>query len=723
MARRQGPAALLALLLSVAAAAGPRTREGSRSVELRDLDRPEVARIGFLHTAHKPFGNDKLRAAMRTRVGERFQSRFFRSDLTALENLFRGAGYMSVNIARKSFALDRDGHLEIDLEIDSGALWHVEAVEMEVPPGAGDAGPLRDLLRVRPGEPFLYGDVLEDERQLLTVLNRQGYAHARVHNRLALDAERGRAAVVYEVDPGRRMYFGPIRLVPRGAVGGEASLHTRPGLIGRYLTFEEGQLYDPEQLRRSRNQLSRTGLFRSVALAAPEVTGGDSIQPVEVLLQERKFIHLEANAFLNNTQPGVSANVQHGNWMGRGMRLGLDASAGQPLQGATVYMTERDAMSTGADLTLSAGISDEWSSRRVYADPDDSLQFALLTRNYSILNEMLLFTGADATAVTIAEMEYDYPSVERLIEVAGTLDRRWERGVGTAYEVTLAASWRQARNRPESGRTIATGLEDEALGGAGGPPDSTGGFVDDPFGDSLFDDDPFDNGADGGVLPADVVGVAGSGATGFPYDERGIDVNAAWLRILTDRSKTLNFTLAVQRDTRDSPIAPSRGTLARAAGLYAIQFGGQSTRVLEGDGEVRHYLPLGRGLVWAQAGRLLATASLRRDRALPQSYWQLLGGEGSVRGVERDGIQAVGGGRFSVNVRNELRARAGAFGAVLFWDRGGVWRHGGDAHWSGMIDGYGAGLRYDMGIPFRLDVGWSKDPRSPYGYFSIGQAF
>ena len=41
MARRQGPAALLALLLSVAAAAGPRTREGSRSVELRDLDRPD----------------------------------------------------------------------------------------------------------------------------------------------------------------------------------------------------------------------------------------------------------------------------------------------------------------------------------------------------------------------------------------------------------------------------------------------------------------------------------------------------------------------------------------------------------------------------------------------------------------------------------------------------------------------------------------------------------
>ena len=40
-----------------------------------------------------------------------------------------------------------------------------------------------------------------------------------------------------------------------------------------------------------------------------------------------------------------------------------------------------------------------------------------------------------------------------------------------------------------------------------------------------------------------------------------------------------------------------------------------------------------------------------------------------------------------------------------------------------MTDGYGFGVRYDLGIPLRLDVGWSEDFNSREIYFSIGQAF
>ena len=40
-----------------------------------------------------------------------------------------------------------------------------------------------------------------------------------------------------------------------------------------------------------------------------------------------------------------------------------------------------------------------------------------------------------------------------------------------------------------------------------------------------------------------------------------------------------------------------------------------------------------------------------------------------------------------------------------------------------MVDGYGVGVRYDLGIPFRLDVGWSNGFEERSVYFSIGQAF
>ena len=69
------------------------------------------------------------------------------------------------------------------------------------------------------------------------------------------------------------------------------------------LTFRQGQLFDPHQLRLSRNNLSRTDLFRSVTLSTPAVAPGDSLQPIEISLQERKFIRLEALASFNNTEP------------------------------------------------------------------------------------------------------------------------------------------------------------------------------------------------------------------------------------------------------------------------------------------------------------------------------------------------------------------------------------------------------------------------------------
>ncbi|MFH1566481.1 MAG: BamA/TamA family outer membrane protein [Gemmatimonadota bacterium] len=707
-----------AVLVGAGVAQSPAPASGDRSVELRDLERPKVKRIRFEHLRDKPFAADKLRAAMLTQTGEPFQRRFFRSDLDAIQNLYRGAGYMSVEIPVKSFTLDADGELEIALAIDSGSLWRVERVDVQLLEGDCDIEKLRRQLRVREKESFHYGDVLADERRLLTTLNTQGFALARVRNRLSLDSDHSRATVVYEVRAGRRMYIGPIALVPRGAAGG--ALHTRPGLIRRYLTFSEGQLYDPEKLRRSRTNLSRTDLFRSVTFNTPAVAAGDSVQPVEVMLQERQYIHLEANAFLNNTQPGVSANVQHSNWLGRGTRLGLDASLGQPLQGSTVYLTERNVLDSGADLTVSGGMTDEWSSRRVLADPTDSLQFELLSANDSVLNELVLGFGREVADAYIAASVLEYPSVERVLQFTSSLDRRLERGVRTVYEVTLATSWRNSRNWPQPGKQIRYNALtlDQAGGGAGA--DTSGTFPsDDPFGDDPFGDGPFGDGGTGAVDG----GAGDPGASSFPYDSQRIPVDGPWGEILTDRSKTLNFSLALQRDTRDNQISPRRGTFLRAAGLYAFQFGGQAARVVDGDGEARQYTPLGPHLVWAVAGRLRATASLRQDRALPQTYWQFLGGEGSVRGVKRDGLQAVGGGRLAANLRNELRVQKGAVGVVLFWDRGGVWRNGGDARWASMTNGYGLGFRYDMGIPFRLDMGWSDRYRRRDIYFSIGQAF
>ena len=355
----------------------------------------KVHSIRFVHVPSKRILNKELRAAMQIREGQPFQRRFFLNDLRTLENLYRSAGYMGMEILAKKLEVDGDGKLYITIKIDSKEQWKVDQVQLQLAT-AFDTTALRQLLKIRPGGKFRYGELVQGERELQKFLNRRGYAHARVHNELELDPIAGTAAVVYHVDPGQQVYVGNIQIM--GGRGEEGTkLLTRPGLVQRYLSFREGDLYDPEKLRLSRCALARTDLFRSVTLSTPARARVDSLQPVEIRLQEKKYIQLGANFLLNNTEPRISGNVQHGNWLGRGGRLGLDASLGQPVQGGTLYLTERNLLASGADLTVAAGLTEEWANTEVAANPTDSLQFELLSTNDTTLDDLLLFAGeADA---------------------------------------------------------------------------------------------------------------------------------------------------------------------------------------------------------------------------------------------------------------------------------------------------------------------------------------
>lgn len=653
----------------------PEVKAGSKArtpIAYRDLDDHRVGGLHFEHLHDKPLGNPEIRAAILTRAGTRFRRRYFRSDLTTIVNLYRAAGYMDAQIVSRRFALDNSGHVHIYLRIASGQRWHVSNVEIvrldSVPI---DEGGMHRRLTIAPEGVFRYGLVLEDERKLLTSLNQSGHPQATVQNRVAFDRSRRTATVTFAVKAGPRMVFGSLLVEPD-------TLKTRSSFIEGQLSFAEGDLYDPEHLRRSRSNLARTGLFRSVIFATPSQPEADSVQSVILRLEERPYLHVESRAYISTEDLGLTGNAEHRNFLGRGNRIGVDASLGRPLQGGTLYLTERNLLDSPADLTLSAGMTDEFGRTQVFADATDPRQFELLTTLHEPAAERQRTLGDSAAAAYIVGATYDYPSVERLWQLDATLGRSWQSSVGSARYLTQASlNWTQSRRRPLADSRIL-----------------------------------FKSGAK--KLPKE-----GFGATG----EDRFTVDDLWMAVLTNRARALNFKLDMQRDTRDHPIMSRRGALLHAEGLFAVEFGGATTRILDGALEARHYQPVGSRFVWAQAVRWVMTGSIRRDRQLPQAYWKSFGGDGSVRGVGRDAIRVVGGGRAGINIRNELRLDVGMVGLVGFWDRAGVWNKAKNASWQDMKDGYGLGLRYDVGLPVRFDIGWSEKFQERALYLSIGQAF
>ena len=685
----------------------------------REVEGIEVERIRFTYSGKKLILNRMLRAAMRTEEDGAFNRRVFNEDLISIVNLYRTRGYREAHIARKHIEIDSArARVRILIEIDNGPLWTVRAVHLRGAEPFSDAE-LLEHIPLAAGAALDYGDVLEGERALQAYLSHRGYPHARVRNTwVDEDGHAHSATVLFEVNTGAKMYFGDV------LIEGEEDLQTRPPLIHRYLSFDQGDLYDPEKIAESRNRLAQTNLFRSVYFSTPTPEAGDSAQTVIVQLQERKYIQFGSNLFVNSTgtsiEPRMTGSIQHGNWLGHGIGLGLNTSWGQPLQGATFSFMENDLLDSEIDLVLSAGITDEWSRKIVSGSANDPRQFDLLTTYDSVLNGLLLFGGTLAADEYINTVTYDYASIERLWQVRGTLSKTWSE----LYQGQLAVSWVRARNRPDQADPIAYAPSIDWVD------DSTDASDEDLFDEDLFDEDPFDEDPFG----EDPFGMDDAQAEEIPIDyfAGDIPVDERWRDILTERSRSVSLTSELLRDTRDSRITPNRGSLLRMSGLVALELGANGTSVLDGEIELRHYARLSERVVAALAVHGTRTASLRSGRALPQLYWKLYGGEGSLRGVERDAVQAVGGGRIGLNVRSELRYRQGTFGLVAFWDRAQVWHQSEDLRLSdlvkprGMVNGFGLGLRYTFGFPLRLDVALNDgfDRAQPVKfYFSIGQAF
>jgi outer membrane protein assembly complex protein YaeT len=158
----------------------------------------------------------------------------------------------------------------------------------------------------------------------------------------------------------------------------------------------------------------------------------------------------------------------------------------------------------------------------------------------------------------------------------------------------------------------------------------------------------------------------------------------------------------------------------------------------------RHYLPIGRSLVWANRAQMGNIDPPNGNQALvPFSKKYFLGGATSIRGwgryevspLSESGLPVGGDSMFSFT--SELRAPLfGNLGGVLFLDGGNVWANPWGIRFSDLNYAVGPGLRYKTPIgPIRFDAGFQlrqipgltvngePEARRWRIHVSVGQAF
>lgn len=169
-----------------------------------------------------------------------------------------------------------------------------------------------------PGELARSGVILKAERLSVDAWRQQGYAKADVaDHQVTADHATDTIDARIQVAPGRKAYYGTV------AVKGTRRMD--PAFVARMTDLHSGQEYDPDDIKRATDRLSKLGVFQAMKIDEAETLGPDGQLPITVTVQERKLHRFGIGATYSTIDgAGFNAFWLHRNLFGHAEQLRFD---------------------------------------------------------------------------------------------------------------------------------------------------------------------------------------------------------------------------------------------------------------------------------------------------------------------------------------------------------------------------------------------------------------
>jgi len=328
-----------------------------------------------------------------------------RGDIDRLKTVLESYGYYQSKVTMKIdglalndpgladelAALPKKREARVQVSFVLGPLYHLRgvAIDGELPPTA------QGLLGLKSGAPAVADDVLGAGARLLSALQEQGYAFAKVDPPVAYEDQTDPVLdVSFHVEAGQRVNIGEIH------IQGLKRVHEK--VLRRRLLLHTGELFKLSSVERARTDLLNLGVFGAINVqigSAVDDTGG---VPITFKIRERLRHTFGINAAYSSDLGG-SGGITWGdrNVFGDAEQLIVSAQL------------------TGAGGSSTTGLGYNTSVKYILPDfghRDQSLQFAV----GAIRQDLEAY---DQTAVTMG------------VTLTRKLNRRWAASVGvTATE-------------------------------------------------------------------------------------------------------------------------------------------------------------------------------------------------------------------------------------------------------------------------------------------------
>jgi outer membrane protein insertion porin family len=269
------------------------------------------------------------------------------ADLETLRSFYMDNGYLEFNIDSTQVSITPDKKdIYITINLTEGEKYTVSKVDV-----SGDMlvpkAEIEKLVQVKAGDTFSRKAMSETSKKIGELLGHDGYAFANVNAIPDIDKEKHQVAFNFVVDPGQRVYIRRINI--------SGNNKTRDEVIRREFRQTEGEWFDVEKIKKSKQRVDKLDFFSEVNIETPPVQGTADQVDVSVAVKEKSTGSISVGAGFSSGEGLIlTGSVTQSNLFGTGNYLSTQINTGKINQIYSVsytnpYFTD-DGVSRGFDL-------------------------------------------------------------------------------------------------------------------------------------------------------------------------------------------------------------------------------------------------------------------------------------------------------------------------------------------------------------------------------------
>ena len=295
------------------------------NIRIREGQKVKIKNIRFVGNKRLPAG--KLRDQMETQAttwlswldeSGIYKKDILKLDVLRLEGYYQNHGFIRARVLEPQVKINkRNKTIHIIISVEEGPQYKVGAIEVQ-PDDTLTEAEIRKAMKTRKNRTYNVSQVREDVLSISDLYSQQGYAYADVSPKTKINDASRTVDLSIQIDKGRKVYVGQISVT--------GNTRTLDNVIRREFRFKEGELFDSEKLKRSKQRINNLQFFEDVKINTRRGKESDLIDIVTTVT-ERPTGSITVGAGFSSVDSFIfNAGISQNNFLGRGQKVAFSAN-------------------------------------------------------------------------------------------------------------------------------------------------------------------------------------------------------------------------------------------------------------------------------------------------------------------------------------------------------------------------------------------------------------